>query len=212
MALFPADWVTLTRIPCAAAFVLTVDHPWRATVVLAIAGATDVLDGWLARRRGEAHELGALLDGVVDKIFVLTVVVSLVVQRRLPLLEAALLGVRDVGELLVIAVALLLPMRAVRLIGAERLGKATTMVQFAVVIAALHGLSARPLLAATAGVLGLATTLAHARRSLVDPGRRAAMLVEAGGAREVYRAAPKPPSAQASEPPRDEGDKGPSGR
>lgn len=192
MALFPADWVTLTRIPCAALFVLTVDRPWAATVVLAVAGGTDVLDGWLARRRGEAHELGALLDGVVDKVFVLTVVVALVVQRRLPVLEAALLGVRDVGELLVIAIALLLPMRAVRLIGAERLGKATTMVQFAVVVAALHGIGARAWLSVVAGALGVGTTLVHARRSLVDPGRRAEMLVDAGGAREVYRRPAEP--------------------
>jgi cardiolipin synthase len=36
------------------------------TIVLALAGASDVLDGWLARRRGETTRLGRWLDGSVD--------------------------------------------------------------------------------------------------------------------------------------------------
>lgn len=34
--------------------------------LLGVAGASDVVDGWLARRRGEVTRLGAWLDGAVD--------------------------------------------------------------------------------------------------------------------------------------------------
>ncbi len=187
MPLRIADGLTLTRVPLAAVFVVVARQPRWATAVLVVAGLTDVLDGWVARKRGEAHELGALLDGIVDKIFVLTVAIALVVQARLTKTEAVLLGVRDLGELLLIGVALLLPMRAVRRIGAEWLGKATTIAQFAAVLAAIHNVAERPLLCALAAGLGIATTFAHARRSLVDPGVRAAAIVKSSPSVVVYR-------------------------
>ncbi|HET6202600.1 MAG TPA: CDP-diacylglycerol--glycerol-3-phosphate 3-phosphatidyltransferase [Planctomycetota bacterium] len=41
-----------------------------AWVLFVVAAATDVLDGWLARRRGEATTLGRIADPVVDKVLV----------------------------------------------------------------------------------------------------------------------------------------------
>ena len=52
-------------------------HDYWATAVFAVAMATDWLDGWWARRRGESSDLGRLLDPIADKILVLTALIML---------------------------------------------------------------------------------------------------------------------------------------
>ncbi|HEY8077432.1 MAG TPA: CDP-alcohol phosphatidyltransferase family protein, partial [Labilithrix sp.] len=66
------------RIPLAALFPFVVTRPALAIAVLAAAALTDVLDGWLARRLGEATPTGALVDGIADKLLGASVLVSLV--------------------------------------------------------------------------------------------------------------------------------------
>jgi cardiolipin synthase (CMP-forming) len=65
--------VSLGRIVliCIAAVIFLVGHPLAALLVGVPAGLSDYLDGWLARRRGETTELGALLDGLADILFTL---------------------------------------------------------------------------------------------------------------------------------------------
>jgi len=50
---------------------------WGLLIFLALA-ATDFLDGWLARRRGEITTLGTLLDPIADKLLISAVFISLV--------------------------------------------------------------------------------------------------------------------------------------
>ena len=49
--------------------------------------ATDWFDGRLARRSGRTSALGSLLDPVADKLLVLTVMILLVGEGRLPGLD-----------------------------------------------------------------------------------------------------------------------------
>lgn len=71
--------------------------PWAAIALGIAAGATDYLDGWLARRLGRVTELGALLDGVAD-LFVCLAGFGLAVETRVwPLYLLLLWGVRDIG-------------------------------------------------------------------------------------------------------------------
>ena len=49
-----------------------------AVVVFAVAGATDYLDGYLARARGTVSRLGIFLDPVADKIMVAATIIMLV--------------------------------------------------------------------------------------------------------------------------------------
>jgi CDP-diacylglycerol--glycerol-3-phosphate 3-phosphatidyltransferase len=46
--------------------------------------ATDILDGWLARRNGWVSRIGKILDPVADKLFHMTVLVSFAVKQLLP--------------------------------------------------------------------------------------------------------------------------------
>lgn len=62
-----ADFITAVRLPLAVVFVL-VPEPWARLAVLFLAAATDLLDGFLARRFGGSR-FGAVLDPIVDKLF-----------------------------------------------------------------------------------------------------------------------------------------------
>lgn len=60
--------------------------PWSHTVVavlFVLAGITDWLDGYLARRLGQHSPFGAFLDPVADKLMVTTVLVLLVADFEL---------------------------------------------------------------------------------------------------------------------------------
>ena len=63
-----ADGITLVRIPLAILFPIVTSTPVRL-VILALAAATDLGDGWVARRVGGSH-VGAVLDPIADKLFV----------------------------------------------------------------------------------------------------------------------------------------------
>jgi CDP-diacylglycerol--glycerol-3-phosphate 3-phosphatidyltransferase len=67
---------------------------WRGVVVVAneflalsiflIAAATDLLDGYLARRWGQITTVGTLLDPIADKLLISAALVSLVQTHRVP--------------------------------------------------------------------------------------------------------------------------------
>ena len=90
----PADAFTAVRVPLAAAFVAFDDWRWRF-VVLAVASATDLLDGWLARRFGPS-KLGVFLDPVADKIFMAAAFWVVLVSGRLEPYEIAGVLLRDI--------------------------------------------------------------------------------------------------------------------
>lgn len=60
---------------------------WReivAVVIFLVAAATDWLDGYLARKRGEVTTLGTLLDPIADKLLTVSAFISLVELRLAP--------------------------------------------------------------------------------------------------------------------------------
>ena len=135
LRLVPA-WLSLARIPLAACFAWLVDKPFAALAVLALAGLSDVLDGWVARRYGLVTATGAVLDPITDKIFVLTVAVALVVSGHLSFGAVLLLSTREIGELpLVIWLAVSPSARAARIeqASANLQGKLATVLQFVTV-------------------------------------------------------------------------------
>lgn len=82
--------------------------PGWALVTFAVASATDLFDGLIARRTGQQTTLGAWLDPMADKILVLTMFVMLTLPglgfaNRLPLWLTALVLTRDAGIVLTVA-------------------------------------------------------------------------------------------------------------
>lgn len=91
--------LSLARVPLAVAFAFVARDPAAALVVLVLAACSDVLDGWAARRLGQVTATGVVLDGVTDKVFALTVAITLVVDGRLSVTSVLLLSSREIVEL-----------------------------------------------------------------------------------------------------------------
>jgi CDP-diacylglycerol--glycerol-3-phosphate 3-phosphatidyltransferase len=73
--------LTLVRIfavPLLVAVLLTKDHMLFASLIFLAASLTDILDGYVARRRGQVTTLGVLLDPVADKLLISSAFISLV--------------------------------------------------------------------------------------------------------------------------------------
>jgi cardiolipin synthase len=68
----------------------------EALILMAIAGASDAVDGWLARKLNAVSRLGAALDPVADKLLVVAMFLIFAVQAHLPLWMVIIVVGRDV--------------------------------------------------------------------------------------------------------------------
>ena len=172
--------LSLVRFPLAIAFSLSFPSPAATTAVLVAAGVSDLLDGWCARRSGRATVTGAVLDPLMDKLFVAVVAITLLVGGRLSLPMVLCLGARDAIEAPLAAWLVfdrrVLADRSGR-VRANVAGKLATVAQFAAITAALwKPVYAGPLAAASgvAGVIAAATYWARAIGHRRARGRRGA--------------------------------------
>jgi CDP-diacylglycerol---glycerol-3-phosphate 3-phosphatidyltransferase len=109
---------------------------WLAVVVFVVGALSDLVDGYLARRHEMTTSVGAWLDPLSDKLFVIVPALALVFRAEFPWWAAAVIVLREV------AVSLLrwrLDRRGVSM-PASRAGKAKTLSQIWAV-----GLSIAPL-------------------------------------------------------------------
>jgi len=154
--------LSASRFPLAAGFALADGMPLRVAL-LGVASATDLLDGWLARRMGNASRWGALLDPVADKTFVLVALTALLVHGQLPARDYAVLLTRDLATALGALVAWLMPGLDPRNFTARPSGKVVTVLQ----LLALLVLCAAPRFASHAVlVVGLASIVSIADYTL----------------------------------------------
>lgn len=138
-----ANAITLTRfifIPlfCAAFFSGKEEANLLAFLVLAAAGLSDVLDGYIARRTNQVTEQGKLLDPLADKLLTLTVIFSFVISHRLTWLEASLFFIRDIG--MIVGSTFLYFRGKKEVPQANKFGKATTVLYYLVFLMVLFQL------------------------------------------------------------------------
>ncbi len=79
--------LTLMRIflvPFLVAVLLTKYNVLVAALIFLAASLTDLLDGYLARKRGQVTTLGTLLDPVADKLLISSAFISLVQLQVVP--------------------------------------------------------------------------------------------------------------------------------
>ena len=119
----------LLVIPLFVALVLAADegHSWPAAIVFAGAGATDQLDGWLARRWHVESAFGRVADPLADRLMIDAAIVLLWLADRLPWPALAVILARDV--ILVGGYKLVMP-RDYEL-SVNLLGKASTWLLYA---------------------------------------------------------------------------------
>ncbi|MBN1419098.1 MAG: CDP-alcohol phosphatidyltransferase family protein [Planctomycetes bacterium] len=72
---------------------------YLAAATLAVAGATDAIDGPLARRLGCESRFGRIADPVSDKLLILACLIGLWPFGAVPTLPAAVIGIREIGSL-----------------------------------------------------------------------------------------------------------------
>jgi len=97
-----ANLLTLARILLIPVFVVLFSSPTPmrsliAALVFIVAAVTDLLDGYVARRRGQITKLGKLLDPIADKLLVLSGLILLVQFDRVVALVAILIIAREVA-------------------------------------------------------------------------------------------------------------------
>lgn len=91
--------VTLARLLCLPLFVwLLFGLPSRqaAAWLLGALGATDWVDGYLARRLGQTSEFGKKFDPTVDRLLFIVGIVGIIVNDAIPLWFAVLVLAREV--------------------------------------------------------------------------------------------------------------------
>ena len=101
------------------------DGRWWAAGVYVAAAATDSLDGWLARSRGQVTVAGAFLDPLADKLLVSAALLALIQAGDLPAWAAMVIITRELAvtglRLVAVSEDLIIP--------ASRFGKAKTVSQ-----------------------------------------------------------------------------------
>lgn len=161
--------LTLLRLPLAALiWVAPGNVPWLLGLMV-VAAVSDLLDGWFARRAGVAAEnVGAWLDPVCDKLFILSVLVAVWVTREPPLWMAVVASSRELALLPLLIARFTVP--RYRKAGipwrALMLGKAATVAQFMLFAAVLSDWrEAWVPLTLLCGVLGLGAGAQYALRA-----------------------------------------------
>jgi cardiolipin synthase len=177
--------LTLIRLPLAGmVWVAPHDRAWLFAV-LAAAAMSDVLDGRVARflrarllarggdphELGEAHAVGAWLDPLCDKLFVLSVVAAVTAVYRPAAGDILLIATREI-ILIPFAVAYsLAPSLRRRLhlrfdFRAGALGKATTVAQFAAIASVVMWPAATSVLAGLAALIGFFASADYLSRAV----------------------------------------------
>ena len=127
--------ISLVRLALIPLFIWLIFVPeaygW-AGVLLGIIGATDWIDGYLARRLDQVTELGKFLDPLADRIAVVVAVIAGLIVGVLPTWFAVALIVR---ELLIAVGAIYGWMNGVTKLDVRWLGKAATLALYVSVTA-----------------------------------------------------------------------------
>ena len=140
-------------------------HTWPAGILFGVAGATDQIDGFLARRWHVESRFGKIADPLADRLMIDAAVILLVVYGRLPWAGLAVIAARDL--LLLVGWRLFAP-RGVD-VDVNLLGKAATWVLYAAIGFRIvtHDATSWPLWLFWIGLGGaLAATLLYMREAL----------------------------------------------
>lgn len=87
--------IRLAGVPVFLWLILVAEADGWALVVLMLSGITDYLDGYLARKLNQTSKLGAILDPVADRLYILSTVIAFAARDIIPIWLAVLLPLRD---------------------------------------------------------------------------------------------------------------------
>ena len=102
-------------------------HQEKALLIFVLAGATDAVDGRLARRLNQSTRLGQYLDPIADKLMLSTLFLTTTHMGLVPYYVTVLVFARDLGILLIST--LLFFTHTMRDFRPSLVGKANTLLQ-----------------------------------------------------------------------------------
>lgn len=167
----PANLLSLSRIPLAALVWVNPSSATYVFVLMVLAGATDLLDGWVARQVlgfGRSKGSGDWVDPLCDKVFVASAVVAVIVAHSPPLYVPPLVMTREIIQFGMVCAAIASPTARRRrrvIVPSSLVGKATTAAQFIAVAAVFVRPDLVPEIAAVAGALGLIAGIGYVRQA-----------------------------------------------
>jgi len=85
----------LAAVPVFVWLLIGENRPLAAAALLGILGATDWVDGWIARRFNQVSELGKVLDPTADRIMFLVAVFTMMIDESVPAWFGILTLVRE---------------------------------------------------------------------------------------------------------------------
>ena len=99
---------TLARLLCLPLFLYLLfgrDNPAAAAWLLGALGATDWVDGYLARRLGQVSEFGKVFDPTVDRLLFIVAIVAIIIADAAPMWFCVAVLAREVlvGGMMLIA-------------------------------------------------------------------------------------------------------------
>jgi cardiolipin synthase (CMP-forming) len=163
-------------------WLMIADRFVEATILFVIAGISDGVDGFIAKRFNAASELGAYLDPVADKALLVSVFCTLGFKGALPAWLIVLVVSRDlfiIGGML-LAYVLSNPM-AVKPLWVSKVNTVAQIVLVAFVLGYLTGVPVHPMLLEAIVLSVAALTVASAGAYLVEWVRHMAGSGEASG-------------------------------
>lgn len=104
---FP-NLITLVRLACLPVFLWLLfgrDSRLAAGVMIGCLGATDWVDGWVARRFNQTSPFGAVFDPTVDRVLFIVGLLALGIDGAVTPIVAVLILVREIGIGLTMVVA-----------------------------------------------------------------------------------------------------------
>jgi CDP-diacylglycerol--glycerol-3-phosphate 3-phosphatidyltransferase len=133
--------LTLTRLFLVPFLVLFFYIPYFRTLegsiflglLFIVASLTDVADGYLARKRSQVTSLGKFLDPVADKVLVISVLILLVGENRVPRVPAWIAVIIIGREFVVNGLRMIAALDGI-LIAAERFGKYKMILQSTAIV------------------------------------------------------------------------------
>lgn len=162
LGLFLPNVLTIARIALAAIFPFAESRWWP--LILILAAASDAFDGAFSRLFRTTSTFGQILDPIADKLFVGSVLVTLVVEELLSIPAVLFIGSRDLAVGMGVAVALGLQGRSsLRRMPPHWLGKVTTALQFTFLFWVVYDRTAPVWLFAATGIISLASGIRYLR-------------------------------------------------
>ncbi len=127
--------ITLMRIALVPVFMVCMGFGWRvaALAVFAVAGVSDQLDGYLARKMGQITNIGKILDPLADKLLVLAALICFLDEQTSAAWVVAVVVARE----LIISSLRVLAAAAGTVMAADWSGKVKTTVQVLCIIVIL---------------------------------------------------------------------------